>query len=97
MGVAYLTPPTAGAELVNEPMDFAGKNHISLVDLQDLLVMLTRPDAMPSRAAALGLDEAQRSFLLEAMSQLPPASDNPRCASKLQSASPFVLLDRRSV
>lgn len=66
-----------GDELVREPMDFTGRNGISLVDLQNLLIKVVRPDlALPG--APLALSAAHRRLLLEAMTTYPRESADPR-------------------
>lgn len=65
-----------GDTLVNEPMDFSRRNGIALVDLQDLLVKLTRPD-IELGTPKLELSPAHRTMLLEAMSMYPGESANP--------------------
>lgn len=72
LGTGYLK----GDTLVNEPMDFSRRNGISLVDLQDLLVKLTRPD-IALGTPKLELSPAHRTMLLEAMSMYPSESTNP--------------------
>lgn len=60
-------------QVVPEPMDFSRMNRMSLRDLQDLLVMVCRPDVSPR----LELADADRAFLLEAMAGYPAESTNP--------------------
>ena len=82
-------PPTPAARLdvgrahVDEhgrsweaPMSFANKNYASLRDLQRLNVALVLPKA--AGAVELGLDDAQRAWLVRAMTEHPNDSDNPR-------------------
>ncbi len=65
-----------GDELVREPMDFTGRNGISLVDLQNLLIKVVRPDlALPG--APLELSAAHRRLLLGAMTVYPRESADP--------------------
>lgn len=72
VGQAYLR----GDERVERPMDFTRRNGISLVDLQNLLVKLVRPDiATPGRA--LRLDPVHRAHLVDAMTQYPRESLDP--------------------
>ena len=66
-----------GEELVEGPMSFRFKNAVSLVELQDMLVALVAPD-LPLGGKRFGLDEADRAFLLEAMSIVPRESLDPR-------------------
>jgi hypothetical protein len=73
VGSAYL----AGDARVDGPMDFAGKNRMSLVDLQRGLCKLVRPDAdCGGEPFALGEDD--RGFLLAAMTEYPRESADPR-------------------
>lgn len=65
-----------GDKLINEPMDFSRRNGISLVDLQDLLVKVTRPD-IDLGTPSLSLSPAHREMLLQAMSRYPGESKNP--------------------
>lgn len=67
----------AGGERVPEPFDFRHKNRISLRDLQDLNVLLLRPDLLPDRPR-FALDEAQLELIRRAMVELPRESANPR-------------------
>jgi hypothetical protein len=63
---------------VEKPFDFSTKNRISLRDLQDLLVLVTRPDvALRDPHQPLHWSEAQYQFVWRAMSQLPGDSENP--------------------
>jgi hypothetical protein len=59
------------------PVSFRDKNRMSLVDLQDMLVKVVRPD-VDLGTPGFELTEAQRTLLLEAMTQLPRESVNPR-------------------
>ena len=54
------------------PMDFGRKNRISLHDLQDLLVMVTRPELGPRVGPRLGASE--RTLLVDTLGALPSAS-----------------------
>ena len=67
----------SGDDQIDEPMDFTPKNHFPLVDLQRGLCMLVRPDVNCS-GAGFALDDADREMMLEAMSQYPRESTNPR-------------------
>lgn len=63
---------------VEEPLSFANKNRVSLRDLQDLLVLVTRPDvALRDPPQPLLWSEAQYEAVWRAMSQLPGDSENP--------------------
>jgi hypothetical protein len=72
VGSGYLK----GEELIHRPMDFTGRNGISLVDLQDLLVKLARPD-IDLGTPGLRLSAAHRERLLQAMTEYPRESGNP--------------------
>ena len=74
VGVGYMA---AGQKLIPEPMDFGTRNGISITDLQDLLVMLARPDIDVGKRP-LSLAPEHRQFLLDAMQELPGDSVNPR-------------------
>lgn len=74
VGDAYLEPGTG--KRVEAPMSFAEKNRMSLVDLQNMLVMITRPD-VDLGLPGFGLEEADRKFLVEAMRQRPGESTDP--------------------
>ncbi|MEZ4468384.1 MAG: hypothetical protein R3F43_29105 [bacterium] len=58
VGDAYLEPGT-GDKRVETPMSFADKNRMSLVDLQNMLVMIMRPDVIWRRA---GLQAGGQEF-----------------------------------
>ena len=62
---------------VDEPMDFSAKNRISLVDLQRGLCKIVRPDADCGGGPAFELEESDRQFLLQAMTDLPRESADP--------------------
>ena len=67
------TAHIAGGELVNAPMDFRGKNRITVGALQALLKALLFPEAVePSQRFDLTADDLD--FLYRAMSQLPRES-----------------------
>jgi len=72
VGSGYLK----GDELISRPMDFTGRNGISLVDLQNLLVKVARPD-IDLGTPGLRLSAAHRERLLEAMTEYPRESANP--------------------
>jgi hypothetical protein len=62
---------------VDESMDFAGRNGITLVDLQNLLVKVVRPDvALPG--APLRLTPEHRALLVGALTGYPRESADPR-------------------
>ncbi|MFT3680369.1 MAG: serine hydrolase [Ferruginibacter sp.] len=62
--------------LVNEPMDFSGKNRIGLEDLHNILISLVFPSKVRS-VQRFNLAEQDRNFLLKYMSQLPTESTYP--------------------
>ena len=72
IGTAYIR----GAETVHEPMDFSRRNGISLLDLQNLLVKVVRPD-IDLGGPPLGLTPSHRGLLLDAMTRYPSESSNP--------------------
>jgi hypothetical protein len=55
--------------LVDGPMDFSGKNRVSLTDLQNLLVMVMRPELGEGDGPRLG--DAERAFLRTTLGTLP--------------------------
>ncbi|MBN9159612.1 MAG: hypothetical protein BGO98_49140 [Myxococcales bacterium 68-20] len=61
----------AAGRLVEEPMSFEAKNRVSLQDLQDLLVAVTRPELRGGAVPRLG--ERERSLLIESLTALPSA------------------------
>ena len=65
-----------GEQLVKTPMDFSTRNGISLVDLQDLLVKVARPD-IDLGTPPLKLNASHRARLLQAMTEYPRESANP--------------------
>jgi len=62
---------------IEGPVSFRDRNRMALVDLQDLLVKVVRPD-VDLGTPGFELAEPQRALLLEAMTQLPRESANPR-------------------
>ena len=70
-----------GETLVRAPMDFTRRNGISLVDLQDLLIHLVRPD-VDLGTPELALAAPHRAWLLRAMTEYPRASTNPSYSAK---------------
>lgn len=66
-----------GNEIVMEPMDFTARNGMSLVDLQDLLILLARPEIDIGKGP-LRLSDEHRRFLLDSMAEYPGDSSNPR-------------------
>ncbi len=71
----------SGDQVVNTPMDFSGRNGISLVDLQDLLVKVARPD-IDLGTPSLRLSETHRARMLQAMTEYPRESANPIYSAK---------------
>ena len=63
-------------QLVQQPMDFTHGNGISLMDLQNLLVKLARPD-LDLGTPPLMVAPAHRAWLLRAMTEYPRESTNP--------------------
>lgn len=67
----------AGDTLVKEPMDFSGKNRISLIDLQRGLCKVLYPKVDCGPGGSFELDESDRAMLREAMGTWPRESKNP--------------------
>lgn len=63
--------------LVPEPLDFTRRNGISLVDLQNLLVQVVRPD-IDIGTPPLVLAPGHRALLVDALTRHPRESDDPR-------------------
>lgn len=72
VGTGYLR----GDEHVERPMDFSTRNRMSLRDLQDLLILLVRPD-LPIDRPSLNLTPAVRAEIIDAMTRYPADSMNP--------------------
>lgn len=72
IGVGY----ASGNETVAGPMSFRRKNAISIVDLQDLNVMLLRPE-IELRKPGFDLTPAEQSWLSEVMAEYPSESTDP--------------------
>jgi hypothetical protein len=71
---------TRGDDLVEGPMSFLQKNYISLRDLQDLHIMLLRPDIAISgrpQGAGFSLRDEDRAFMAQVMAETPGASSDP--------------------
>ncbi|MBM3987008.1 MAG: serine hydrolase [Planctomycetes bacterium] len=66
-----------GAELVPGPMSFLVKNRVTLRDLQVCLARVVRPE-IPFEGEPFDLGDEERALLLEALSQYPGDSANPR-------------------
>ena len=77
IGNAYMS----GGQRIDEPLNFLNKNHASLEDLQNFLIMIARPDITNPTpdpgVSALPLTESDREILLSALSQHPHESINP--------------------
>jgi hypothetical protein len=89
-----------GGKKVDGPMSFADKNAIALDDLQDLLVMLVRPEIdVPGKRGFPELTIDQRRFLVQTLGELPRESTNPRydAAQTPDHACKFVLRGVRRV
>ncbi len=69
-----------GDKLIAEPMDFSGKNRISLEDLHSILVSLVFPYKVPA-TQRFNITEEDRAFLFKYMSQLPTESIYPPYAA----------------
>ena len=63
-------------ERIDEPFDFTFKNRISLADLQDLDVLVLRPDLLPDRPA-FRISGSRLDLIRRAMGELPRESANP--------------------
>lgn len=66
-----------GADLVPGPMSFIAKNRVTLRDLQVGLARVVRPE-LPFEGEPFDLGDEERALLLEALSQYPAESQNPR-------------------
>ena len=75
-GLLIGTAEIRGGDVVPGPMDFTARNGMSLIDLQNLLVKLARPD-IDVDGPPLGLDDFHRTMLLDAMTRYPRESSNP--------------------
>lgn len=71
-----------GGEVVAEPMSFAQKNAIALVDLQALLAAVVRPEIDTGRRGFPELGVGARAFLVESLGMLPRECDAPQYAAK---------------
>lgn len=72
---------TNDGELLDGPMDFSRKNRISVVDLQNMLVMLAAPE-VDLGLTGFGLTAEDRAFVLESMAVYPRQSENPVYAAE---------------
>lgn len=73
IGDAYMSD----GQRVDEPLNFLNKNHASLEDLQNFLILVTRPDISMPQSFALPLSDQDRAILKSALSQHPYESKNP--------------------
>jgi len=62
---------------VDGPMSFEDNNAISLLDLQDLLVEVVRPEIDTGKRGFPEISVSQRSFFVKTMCELPRQSRNP--------------------
>lgn len=69
-----------GQQLVNAPMEFHRRNGISVLDLQNLLIKVVRPD-IDLGTPPLKLTPAHREMLVQAMTIFPRESKNPGYAA----------------
>lgn len=76
-GLLVGTAQRLDGQLVPKPFDFARKNAVSLVELQDVLVTLARPELDVGRKP-FALSDASREWLLDVARELPSQSRNPR-------------------
>lgn len=74
IGDAHIIPGTR--DKADEPMSFARKNQQSLVDLQNMLIMIVRPD-IDLGLPGFEMLKSHREFLKTAMLQWPEDSENP--------------------
>lgn len=63
--------------IINEPFDFTMQNNISLYDLQQVLQSLVVPSSVP-RHQRFGINEDDRRFLLQYLSQYPFETPYPK-------------------
>ncbi len=85
IGKAYMS----GGKRIEKPLNFLHKNHSSLEDLQNFLILITDPDlafelthpadggAFKSHIPGLNLSDEDREILMDALSQHPHESKNP--------------------
>jgi hypothetical protein len=65
-----------GGETIRQPMDFRRRNGMSLLDLQNLLVKVVRPD-VDAGGPPLTLSLSHREMLVDALRRYPSESANP--------------------
>jgi hypothetical protein len=75
-GLDVGTAHVEGNRMVSGPMQFAKRNRVSLRDLQDLLIKITRPELLPGTPLP-ELDEPERVLLLEVLRTVPSESKTP--------------------
>lgn len=94
IGTGYLQ----NGDRVSEPLDFTRRNGIALVDLQDLLVKVVRPD-IGLGTPKLKLKPAHRAELIRAMTEYPREAKNPIYDAKQHpdASSKFMLPGLRRV
>jgi len=73
VGAAHMS----GGVRVDEPLDFRHKNVAPLVDLQDLLAALVRPELRTGRRGFPDLTTEHRAFVVRALGTLPRESTAP--------------------
>ena len=76
IGTAFIK----SGQLVNGPMNFSGKNRISLEDLHNILINLVFPTSV-SGNQGFNLTESDKDFVMKYMSQTPEESVYPDYAS----------------
>jgi hypothetical protein len=75
LGIGYYR----GDKLVKSPMNFSGKNRISLTDLHNILVSLVFPDQVLA-TQRFNITNTDKEFVMKYMSQLPTESKYPQYA-----------------
>ena len=73
--------------IINSPMDFSGKNRISLESLHNILMTLVFPEKFPV-AQRFNISDSNRNFMLKYMSELPTESMLPPYAADTTSYWP---------
>lgn len=79
-GIVFGLGHVIGSETREGPMSFLNKNYMSLRDLQDMNVMMLRPDVrIPGKPAdsGFGLSDSDRAFVRKAMAGTPGLSRDP--------------------
>lgn len=67
-----------GNERIEQPMSFVDKNAIALLDLQDLLAMVVRPDLELGKRGFPLLSVTHRAFLVEQLGRYPRECPQPK-------------------